>query len=157
MRVSITKKGGRNQLACARPDGTFVVADLGPGLPYHDLAHFVVERKFRLKDGFFSNIAGGYSPAQLSDKEIIRSLGVEPYRAEILARALGSLATGGCTPEQFEELVNMELSRLPLSTMSISSEVREAMAVEFKVLRDRYAHLQNGESLELEFDVDTRE
>ena len=119
MRVRISKKGKRSQLACVRSDGTHVVADLGPSLPYHDLAHFVVEREFRLKEGFFANIARGYSPAQLSDKGVILSLGREPYRAEILARGLGALATGACDPEQFEDLVNVELARLPLSRMSI--------------------------------------
>jgi hypothetical protein len=134
-----------------------VVADLGPNLPFHDLAHFVVERRFRLQHGFFANIARGYSPAQLSDKGVILSLGAEPYRAEILARGLGSLATGACDPGQFEDLVNAELSRLSLSTMRIPTRVREAMMLEFKALRDRYAGLQDGESLDLEFDVDIHE
>ncbi len=157
MRIRITKKGARNQLACVRSDGTHVVADLGPGLPYHDLAHFVVEREFQLKHGFFANIARGYSPAQLSDKGVILSLGAEPYRAEILARGLGALATGACEPEQFEDLVNVELSRLPLSNMRIPTQVREAMTLEFKALRDKYACLQNGEGLNLEFDVEINE
>jgi hypothetical protein len=134
-----------------------VVADLGPNLPFHDLAHFVVEREFRLQHGFFANIARGYSPAQLSDKGVILSLGAEPYRAEILARGLGSLATGACDPEQFEDLVNAELSRLALSTMLISTQVRESMMLEFKALRDSYACLQDGEGLDLEFDVDIQE
>jgi hypothetical protein len=157
MRIRITRKGTRNHLACVRSDGTHVVADLGPNLPYHDLAHFVVEREFRLKHGFFANIARGYSPAQLSDKGVILSLGLEPYRAEILARGLGSLATGACDPEQFEDLVNLELSRLPLSNMNIPAEVREAMMSEFKALRDSYACLPEGESLNLEFDVEVDE
>ena len=157
MRVRITKKGKRSQLACVRSDGTHVVADLGPSLPYHDLAHFVVEREFRLKEGFFANIARGYSPAQLSDKGVILLLGTEPYRAEILARGLGALATGACDPEQFEDLVNVELARLPLSRMSIPTQVREAMMLEFSALRDGYARLQDGESLNLEFDVEMNE
>ncbi len=139
-------------LVCARPDGTTAVADLGPSLPYHDLAHFVVERTFGLKDGFFGNIARGYTPAQLSDKEVILRLGVQPYRAEILARALGSMATGACAPEQFEELVNAELSRLSLS-MRIAADTRDAMMVEFKSLIDKYGGLLDGDSMTLLFDV----
>ena len=151
MQITITRKGARNQLACVRPNGTSEVADLGPNLPHHDLAHFVVERAFDLTDGFFANIARGYSPAQLSDKHVIKSLGPEPYRAEILARALGSLATGACAPEQFEELVNAELTRLSLAPMRIPAHVRDAMAAEFQTLRNHYAQLQDGESLKLDF------
>ena len=126
-----------------------MVADLGPKLPYHDLAHFVVERTFNLTDGFFGHIARGYSPGQLSDKEVIRSLGREPYRAEILARALGSLDTGACNPDEFESLVNTELAALSLSGMRIAPEVRDAMAVEYRDLAGAYASLPDGESIEL--------
>ena len=155
MLVRITKKGKRNQLACVRTDGASVVADLGPSLPHHDLAHFVVEREFLLKHGFFGNIALGYSPAQLSDKETIRSLGAEPYRAEILARALGSLVTGACAIDQFEELVNLELSAMSLTAMQISRGVREQMLAEFRSLLNQYRKLGDGESLCLQFDVDS--
>jgi hypothetical protein len=151
--IRITKKGSRSLLICARPDGTTAIADLGPSLPYHDLAHFVVERAFGLKDGFFGNIARGYTPAQLSDKEVIRGLGVEPYRAEILARALGALATGACAPEQFEELVNTELSGLSLSTMCIAPDVLDAIRAEFNSHVNTYSQLQDGDSMSLEFSV----
>jgi hypothetical protein len=151
--IRITKKGSRNVLVCVRPDGSTAAADLGPSLPYHDLAHFVVERVFGLEDGFFGNVARGFTPAQLSDKEIIRSLGAAPYRAEILARALGSMATGACAPDQFEELVNAELAGLALSTMCISPATRDALLVEFKGYMDRYSGLQDGESMTLQFEL----
>ena len=151
MRVSITKRGNRNQLACVRADGTSVVANLGPGLPHHDLAHFVVESRFGLKEGFFGNIARGYSPAQLSDKEIIKRLGSESALAEVLARALGSLSTGACRPEQFEELVNTELSQWSIATIRVSPEVLDAMMAEFNSLLKRYRALREEESMTLEF------
>ena len=138
-------------LACARPDGTAASADLGPNLPHHDLAHFVVERAFGLSDGFFGNIARGYTPAQLSDKHVIRRLGVEPYRAEILARALGSLHTGACSPEQFEDLVNAELASLGLPRMLIAPTIREALLEEFKGHLATYQALRDGESMTLSF------
>jgi hypothetical protein len=156
MVIRITKKGSRNVMVCVRPDGSTVAADLGPSLPYHDLAHFVVERAFGLEDGFFGNIARGYTPAQLSDKEVILSLGVAPYRAEVLARALGSMKTGACAPEQFEELVNAELSHLSLS-MCIAADTRDAMMVEFKGLIDKYGGLLDGESMTLQFDIPAAE
>ena len=51
MRICITRKGSRNLLHCTRVDGSVASADLGPNLPHHDLAHFVVERAFGLQDG----------------------------------------------------------------------------------------------------------
>jgi len=149
--IRITKKGSRNVLACARLDGTATSADLGPSLPHHDLAHFVVERAFGLRDGFFGNIARGYTPAQLSDKHIIRTLGVEPYRAEILARALGSLHTGACSPEQFEDMVNAELTSLGLPRMLIAPALREALLAEFEEYLTTYQALRDGDSMLLSF------
>lgn len=151
MVIRITKKGSRNLLSCAREDGTTASADIGPSLPHHDLAHFVAERTFGLKDGFFGNVARGYSPAQLSDKDVISSLGVEPFRAEILARALGSLDTGACRPEQFEDLVNAELSALGLPDMPIAPGIRDGMLAEFKEHLVTYASLRDGDSMTLEF------
>ena len=101
-------------MICRRADLTHTSADLGPSLPGHDLAHFVVERTLRLASGFFVHIAKGYSIQRLSDAVVIHSLGAEPYVAEILARALGSLATGGCTADQFPELVAAELEQMGL-------------------------------------------
>lgn len=154
--IRITKKGSRNLLACARPDGTAVSADLGPNLPHHDLAHFVVERAFGLSDGFFGNIGRGYTPAQLSDKHVIRSLGVEPYRAEILARALGSLHTGACSPEQFEDLVNAELTSLGLPRMLMPPVVRDALLAEFEGHLAAYQALRDGDSMTLFFNTSHR-
>ncbi len=115
MNITFSRKDGRTRLICRRADGTFTSADLGPSLPGHDFAHLIVERTQRLPAGFFVNIAKGDSIPQLSDAATIRSLGADPYVAEILARALGSLATGACTAEQFPELVGTELRQIGLS------------------------------------------
>jgi hypothetical protein len=153
MDIRITKKGSRNVLSCARPDGTTASADIGPNLPHHDLAHFAVERAFALPDGFFGNIARGYTPAQLSDRDVIRSLGVEPYRAEILARALESLQTGACSPQQFEDLVNSELTSLGLPSMIIEPARRDALLAEFNGHLATYRRLRDGESMTLAFSM----
>ena len=153
MRIRIIKRGSRNRLACIRSDGTSVVADLGPNLPHHDLAHMVVERAFALSDGFFGNIARGFTPQQLSDKAVIRSLGNGPYRAEVLARALGSVHTGACDAEQFEGLVNAELSPLRLKGMQIPRRTVEALMSEYRHLISNYRALRAGESMEIIFET----
>jgi hypothetical protein len=154
VRISIKKKGRRHQLSCQRPDGTSVVSDLGPNLPHHDLAHFVVEHRFGLRQGFFGNIASGYAPEQLSDKEVIGRLGPESAAAEILARALQSLSSGACSPEQFEELVNSELAAWSIPAIRITPESLGTMRADFKKLTDQYAALKDGESMKLELTLD---
>ena len=73
MKIKLTKKGDRNQLVCTRSDGSYVSANLGQSLPYHDLAHFVIEKKLQLKHGFFGNVSNGYSILQLSEKETVQT------------------------------------------------------------------------------------
>jgi hypothetical protein len=152
MNIIFTPKGGRTRVLCRRADGTFTSADLGPRLPAHDFAHLIVERTLRLPSGFFVNIAKGYSIQQLSDAATIRSLGADPYVAEILARALGSLATGACTVEQFPGLVGTELGQMGLSVPGdLSIELAMRMLEEFQSMVKRFAGLAPGESMELQF------
>lgn len=150
MKVRFTPKNGRNRLTCLRDDGTSTSADLGPQLPGHDLAHWVVERHLSLSSGFFVNIAQGYSIQQLSDPVTIRTLGSAPLVSEILARGLGSLLTGACTLEQFPELIGMELSQMGRAVPAgVTTESTQAMLQELRELMDRFAALAPGESLEL--------
>lgn len=151
MKVTITKKAQRNQLACWRADGTSESADLGPSLPHHDLAHFVVERQLHLVHGFFGRIARGYSVAQLSQKETIQNSPLESGIAEIAARALQSLSSGACRQDQFVELVNSELSKWGAPTLEISSVQVASMLAEFQELTERYTKLHMGGTMQLEF------
>jgi hypothetical protein len=151
--VQLTRRVPRGRLSCVRADGTRTSADVGPGVPYHDLAHFVVERRLGLSRGFFGHIAAGYSIASLSDKDVIRTLDPESMLAEILARALGSLATGACTAEQLPALVNEELAQLGLATFTgLGAPVIAELSAEFDELAGRYRALGEGESLTLRFD-----
>jgi len=157
MKVTLTRKERRNVLTCVRADGSRTRADVGPGLPQHDLAHFVVEQRFALRGGFFGNVAAGYCLQALGEKEVIRSLGRESWKAEVLARALGSLATGACTAEQFTELVNTELAHHGIAPIAaLDAPAIACLLGEFRELLDRYAALRHGESLELEFDQTLR-
>ncbi len=79
---------------CVRDDGSTTQAETGPGLPGHDLLHYVAERALGLRRGFFGNVAAGRSLAALGDPAVIRALDEEAWTAEALARALGATATG---------------------------------------------------------------
>ncbi len=153
LRIRMTRNGHRNLLACTRPDGTSLFTDIGPGLPHHDLAHYIVERRFGLQEGFFGNIARGYTFAQLSDKEVIKRLGPESLVAEILARALQSLVSGACGREQFEELVAAEFAQWDIPRLAIPLATVNAMAEEFRGVLARFAALTDRESMTLDFNI----
>jgi hypothetical protein len=153
MQIQITKKNRRNELACLRSDGSRTTANVGPALPYHDLAHYVVEGHFGLREGFFGHIAAGYSFEALSDKAVIRSLGPGSMVAEVLARALGSLFTGACTHEQFAPLVRQELAGMGMAAPEgLSAPVAEELLAKFRSLVARYDALPSGETLRLQFE-----
>lgn len=152
MEIELTKKDRRNRLTCVRADGSRTTADVGPGLPFHDLAHFIVETRLELRHGFFGNVASGYSLEALADKAVIRTLGAETWLAETLARALGALATGATTPEQFSDLVNTDLAALHMAPLeSLRARLATEMLTDFKALIGRYEAVPNGGSLRLEF------
>jgi hypothetical protein len=151
VKIAIAKKTTRNRLTCTRADGTCEHADLGPALPHHDLAHFVVERRLGLKQGFFGRIARGYSVAQLSDKEVIKSSPAESLVAEVAARALQSLSSGACTSSGFLELVNTELAHWSIAPLNVEIEAVEGMRAEFEALLGSYSALRPGDTMCLEF------
>ena len=152
MNIVFTRNGARTRMVCRRADGTFTSADLGPSLPGHDLAHLIVERTLRPPSGFFINIANGYSIQQISETTIIRALGSEPYVAEILARALGSLATGACTVNQFRDLLGAELGKMSLRIPEgVNPESATRMLEELQSMMERFRELAPGESMELQF------
>src|SRR5687768_11623932 len=111
MKIKFINKGTRNLLICERKDATVEIADIGPALPSHDIAHFIVERALKLQHGFYGNIYNGYTVKELSEKEIIKSLNIEAGVAEITTRALQSLSTGACTVHEFTELIEEEFDK----------------------------------------------
>jgi hypothetical protein len=64
MNIKLIKKGSRSQLICTTKNGRVEKADLGPNIPFHDLAHFVVEQHLNLKHGFYGNIYNGFTIEQ---------------------------------------------------------------------------------------------
>jgi hypothetical protein len=154
MRITLTKKAARNRMVCTRDDGSYTQSDLGPSLPFHDLAHYVVETTLNLKQGFYGHIASGYSPEQLGSSDVIKTLPIESWFAEVLARALGSLHSGACSTEQFPTLVNDEMRRFNhAESKTPSSAVATSLLREYQSLLDRWEALREGESLKLEFSL----
>ena len=81
---------------------------MGPNIPYHDMAHYVVEKEFDLTKGFYGSLKLGQSIADLSDKEIIKNLDGEAWLAEILARNLQAMGAGAIKEGQFIAVIEAE-------------------------------------------------
>ncbi|HYG52781.1 MAG TPA: hypothetical protein VD905_17880 [Flavobacteriales bacterium] len=155
MKIQIVHKGNRNQLICEKKDGTVERADLGPKLPYHDIAHFVVEHQLKFKNGFYGNIYNGYSVKQLSDKEIIRKLPAESTVSEITTRALQSLAAGACTVEQFTEIIHQEFTRYAINfPLALDEKTIRQMLWEYENLVAQWEQLKDDQGLELHFELE---
>ena len=151
MHIRIIKKEKRNQLVCKRSNGTTALADLGPTLPFHDLAHYVVESELNLKKGFFGNIASGYSVQQLSDKNIIRTLPEESTLAEIVTRALQSVYSGAVAHDQFLEVIRLELEQWSIPFPELREETLSILLQRYGQLIEQWQSLREGECIELKW------
>lgn len=137
---------------CIRDDGSYTRSEMGQQTPFHDIAHYVADKKLNIKNGFYSNLKKGYSIQQLSDKEVIKTLDSGAMVSELFARALGSLFTGSCTLEQFIPLIKVELTdKYSIPMPVITEDIVIEMDKEYRELLDRWQALPDGESLELEF------
>jgi hypothetical protein len=156
MKIRLLKKNKRNALICLRTDGSTEIADLGPSLPFHDIAHFVVENQLNLKLGLFGHIDRGYSVAELSTKEIIKQLPPESMISESITRALGSLLTGACTENQFNELVALELESLNINEFpTIAKDQLKKMLQAYKNYTSTWESLPEGAFMKFELNLKT--
>jgi hypothetical protein len=149
MRFRIHNGAGRHRLICVRDDGSTTQSDAGPGLPAHDLAHYVGERALAIRRGFFGNIAAGHSIAALNAPDVIRTLDDEAWTAEALARALGATVTGGCRVDELPALVRAERGEAALPALTV--DVGRDLAARYQALLADWKALPDGEALELDW------
>ena len=146
MRIRITKEHGGPRLLCTRRDGSHTQGDLGPTLPQHDLAHYVVERELHLTQGFFGLIAAGHSIGELNDPATIRTLPAEALAAEVLTRALQGLSNGAVAQSDFRSVVEAEGIRVP---KGLTDEVVTRMLGTYVTLLNQWESVPEGAALEL--------
>lgn len=146
MRIRITKEHGGHRLICTRRNGTYTQSAIGPGLPYHDLAHYAAEQELHLEQGFFGLINEGYTIAQLGDPATIRTLPPEALAAEVLARNLQGLSNGAVVQHEFIAALEMELQRVPkgLTDATITRMLRT-----YVDLLNAWENVPEGAGLEL--------
>ena len=152
MRIEIQKGNSRNLLRCIRRDNSTEVADLGPSLPYHDIAHFVVETEMSFYRGFYGNIQAGMSIAELNDKEVIKGLPGESWLAEIMTRNLQAIASGAAKAEDYIELVSWEISTMNgVEAVALHRGNIERMFERYLAYIKQWKKMAEGEVMVLEF------
>lgn len=148
MRIRITKEHGGHRLICTRRDGSFTQSALGPSLPDHDLAHYVVETELHMGQGFFGLINEGYSIQQLGDPATIRILPPGSMEAEVLTRTLQGLSNGAVARHDFIASVEAELPRAP---KGLNDETITRMLRTYITLLNSWEQLEEGAALELQW------
>jgi len=152
MRIIISKGKNRNTLTCKRVDGTSTSVSLGPNVPHHDIAHFVIEKEFDLKKGFYGNIKAGLAIDELSDKEVIKNLDPESWLSEIMTRNLQSVGSGAAKLEQFIELVNWEAQSISgIKVPELNLEKIKKIESTFNQLCHSWKLIPENGELSLEF------
>lgn len=142
----------RNTLTCKRQDGSVTSVSLGPNLPNHDFAHFIVESKFKLEKGFFGNIKSGKAISELSEPKSIRDLPPEAWLSEILARNLQSLRSGAIVLGQFAEIVKWESEKIiGIEVPEINFEDVSEMKQGFDSLCEKWDLILENEEMKLLF------
>ncbi len=148
MRIRITKGQGGNRLICTRRNGSFTQSAIGPKLPYHDLAHYAVERELNMTEGFFGQIAAGRTMEELNDTDFIRTLPPQAWDAEVLARTLQGLANGAVAQSEFKAIAETELQRVP---KGLTNEAGTRMLATYTQLLNAWEQVAEGAALELQW------
>lgn len=152
MEIIITKGKDRNTLTCKRNNNTSTSYSLGPDLPNHDIAHYVVEKKFDLQKGFYGNIKSGMSIEELSDKEIIKDLDPEALLAEIMTRNLQAIGSGAADVDQYINLAQWEADTLNnVRVPEMTSTDIENIKTEFNQLCNEWDLIPENGKLQLTF------
>jgi hypothetical protein len=153
MRIHLRKgQGGPDTLTCHRPDGSTYATWLKPHSVYHDLAHYVVERRLHIADGFWGLLAQGQTLESYDLPNHERPFQISPdgYRAEFLATLIQSaVPTGSISPAYIEMLQQASAAQgLPFPEMP-SEEIVQEMIAEAQALTRRWEGVE--EELVLEF------
>lgn len=155
MRILLQKHlDGTEWLECHRADGTVLHEEVQVGSAYHDIAHFVVERRLGITEGIWGQITMGYSLAEynLPNEEREFAISPEGYRAEFLATLVQSaVGTGGISPDYLNMLRTASAANaIPFPDLPEKS-VLEQMVAEAAALTRQWAALPPGGELELDF------
>ena len=91
--------------------------------------------------------------AELSDPEIIKTLGPESWLAEIMARNLQALGSEAAKQEQYLELIHWEAQNMKgINVPQMTPIDVKTIAMEYHRLCTKWDVLLENESLQLDFE-----
>ena len=148
------------QLVLVRADGTSTHGTVGPAAgfgPVHDLAHYVVERRFALADAFLGLVAAGWTITDFERRGASRTLPDTAMLAESMAGELSreAMMQQPSDPADFAWAVTAWLAQARPGYVppAIEADVVLAMREELAGLRARWDAVPVGGVLELAFEV----
>lgn len=146
--------GAPDWVKCIRPDGSETEGPLLPFCVYHDLAHFVVESKLGVRDGYWGRLAEGFSFSDydLPDDQRPFQISAEGMRAEYLATLVQTAAGTGVWNIQYEEMLKKAADSVgnPFPETP-SADLKTEWIAATQQLYDAWDGLKAGERMELRF------
>ncbi len=156
--IRIKKKSDGNAvLAFRRADGSVDTTSIGrhDGFgPIHDLAHYVVETKLGLENGFLGLISQGWNVLDFEKPGGTSRLPDEAVLAEFIAGHLSLEAAAGqrFSVDQFNEVAASAAKNRPdLKVPKLTPETIRALRSGLESLMRRWFELPTGETLDLQF------
>ena len=145
-------------LTLVRDDESVTWTKIRPGLEYHDLAHYVVEKNMAWDEAFFGLINRGIdigdfeSRVQEKKRQAIDSISIEALQAEHIVNLMATeflyASNVGFIKELKKILMQSELSYPDKLDEDVLSSIKE----EYFHLIKRMNMLKPGETLELNFE-----
>lgn len=153
LKIEIVKRAdGSGLLRCTRSDGSVTWQKQSERhaahFTYHDLTHYAVETTLGYKQGFFGLIAAGWNIEDTTGKGARGPLPEEATEVESVVGLFDAERGSGTlwTEEEFAQFAPHGLSRKLDGTA-----IRAARSARADLFR-RWANLQTGGTLELEFE-----
>ena len=148
------------QLILVREDGSFTAGDIGPQGGYgpaHDLAHYVVESRLALCEGFLGLVASGWEIKDFEVKGMAARLPGEALFAESAAGQLSSEHMMGqaTSADDFNWSMAATLGRMErpgFTPPTIDAGTLTAMRARLLELHLEWYALPTGETLSLTFE-----
>jgi len=162
LQIQIKKEHEKSStLSCVRRDGSITFSKLQVGFEIHDIAHYVVEKQFQLKNAFFGLLSQGYQINDFMLPKEKRPNALQPKNlpSEALATEhLVNLLSIDFMQSEREMDVSGTLEQI-LEEHGLSfpnkaeKEKITSMQKELKLLMFKWNQLPNNETLEMIFEL----
>ena len=157
MRILFKKGRDKITLSCIRADGSRTWSDLQEGTVFHDLAHYIVEKKFEFTQAFYGLIKQGFNigdfelPAQQRPQKLMpKNLPEEALVTEHLVNLLQVLINHPDRTQNLLEQLNIICSTRGFAFKPTPENIN-TLFYKLEILLQEWENIPVGEVLELNF------